>query len=86
MKFYGNSNDQELRKNRATFSEADNENPDIVLLERQLNEKVNMSLSRQFFMKSYRLYHDDSNFENGDEYSRSEFRNFKIIVVYKNKI
>lgn len=55
MKFYGNSNDQEARKSRATLSESGSEDLDTVLPERLFDEEVNMSRSRQFVMKCYRL-------------------------------
>lgn len=78
LKFYSDSENQELMKNRKTLHRAKNEDIDRVLIEwiRQQRSK-DMPLTGLLVMKQARLYHEELNIESECEYSEGWLQKFK---------
>ncbi|XP_048194687.1 jerky protein homolog-like [Perognathus longimembris pacificus] len=78
LKFYSDSDNQELMKNRKTLHRAKNEDLDRVLIEwiRQRRSK-DMPLSGLLVMKQARIYHEELNIESECAYSEGWLQKFK---------
>ncbi|XP_047409895.1 jerky protein-like [Sciurus carolinensis] len=78
LKFYSDSDNQELMKNRKTLHRAKNEDLDRVLIEwiRQQRSK-DMPLTGLLVMKQARIYHEELNIESECEYSEGWLQKFK---------
>ncbi|XP_006147685.1 jerky protein homolog-like [Tupaia chinensis] len=78
LKFYSDSDNQELMKNRKTLHRAKNEDLDRVLIEwiRQQRSK-DMPLTGLLVMKQARIYHEELNIEGECEYSEGWLQKFK---------
>nr|XP_020009435.1 jerky protein [Castor canadensis] len=78
LKFYSDSDNQELMKNRKTLHRAKNEDLDRVLIEwiRQRRSK-DMPLTGLLVMKQARIYHEELNIESECEYSEGWLQKFK---------
>ncbi|XP_063095547.1 jerky protein homolog-like [Cavia porcellus] len=78
LKFYSDSDNRELMKNRKTLHRAKNEDLDRVLIEwiRQQRSK-DMPLTGLLVMKQARIYHEELNIESECEYSEGWLQKFK---------
>ncbi|XP_045423841.1 jerky protein homolog [Lemur catta] len=84
LKFYSDSDNQELMKNRKTLHRAKNEDLDCVLIEwiRQQRSK-DMPLTGLLVMKQARIYHEELNIEGKCEYSEGWLQKFKTPSWYQ---
>ncbi|XP_029410189.1 tigger transposable element-derived protein 2-like [Nannospalax galili] len=78
LKFYSDSDNHELMKNRKTLHRAKNEDLDRVLIEWiQQRRSKDMPLTSLLVMKQARIYHEELNIESECEYSEGWLQKFK---------